>query len=69
MLFTQLNGFQSTISFVQENSPLFTRFVMAMVPNTFPPMLTMSRVGIITTRELQKEIILLRPNPKKKIQA
>ena len=38
---------------------------MAVVPNTFPPMLTMSRVGMITTQEPQKEMILLRPSPRK----
>ena len=40
-------------------------FQPLLVLNTFPPMLTMSRVGMITTREPQKEIILLRPNTRK----
>ena len=31
---------------------------MAVVQNIFPPMLTMSRVAMITTREPQEEIIL-----------
>ena len=38
---------------------------MAVVQNIFPPMLTMSRVAMITTREPQEEIILSRLSAKK----
>ena len=41
---------------------------MAVVQNIFPPILTMSRVAMITTREPQEEIILS-PLSAKKIQA
>ena len=38
---------------------------MAVVQNIYPPMLTMSRVAMITTREPQEEIILSRLSAKK----
>ena len=50
---------------MQENYLFSIKSAMAVVQNIFPPMLTMSRVAMITTREPQEEIILSRLSAKK----
>ena len=52
-------------SFVQENRLFSTKSLMGVVQNIFQPMLTMSRVAMVTTREPQEEMILSRQSARK----